>query len=422
MDALKFIHAADLHLGRPFSGLKAVDDELGKLCCDAGYQAWDRIVGLACERRVHFVTLGGDTFDGTYPTVRSRVAFTRGIERLHDEGIPAYMVLGNHDPLSGFPERLQSLPGLHIFGPQAEGRKIEFLEITEGAVMYGASFEQAEVRENLVHGLQRDSGIGLAIGLLHANVNGLGGHKNYAPCTLEQLLGTGMDAWCLGHVHAPQVLHTDPLVLYPGTSQGAHIGESGPKGCSLITLHCRGNREHEFIPLAPVHWQAIDLDATNLADEEDLLDEVARASRELATSNDHTKAMVVRINVRGSRSREASLYDTAEVHQLVGEVLSDASPRMFLESIHDERSAGFDLNALLEEESFLGEFLRLCASTSTSAEGRGDMLNALYGELAEKLSPRYISPETDPRRFKDDSEALGHCLDEVAGRVAALFL
>jgi len=422
MNTIKFIHAADLHLGRPFSGVKTVDAELRKLCCDAGYQAWDRMVELACEQRVHFVTLGGDTFDGTYPTVRSRVAFTRGIERLHDEGIPVFMVLGNHDPWGGFPERLQSLQGLHIFGTQAEGREIGFLEYTDGVVIYGVSFEKAEVRENLVQNLRRDAGIGMAIGLLHANVNGLGGHKNYAPCTLDDLLATGMDAWCLGHVHGRMVLREDPLVLYPGSSQGAHIGECGPKGCSVMTLHSRGDRQHQFIPLAPVQWHAIDLDASDLADEEDLLGEVAKASHELASSNDHAKAIVVRINLRGSRTRNAARYEAAEVHQLVADVLADTSSPMFLESIRDVRSIGIDLHTLMEEEGFLGEFLRLCASTAASSSGRDEMLDELYGELAGKLSPRYISPHTDPRRFKKDGDTFAHCLDEVAGRIASLFI
>lgn len=418
MDTLTFIHAADLHLGRPFSGLNILDAELGRLCCDAGYQAWESLVELACEQRVHFVTLGGDTFDGTYPTVRARVAFAKGIERLRDHGIPVFMVLGNHDPWSGFPERLQSLGGLHVFQPYPETREIDFAEITDGAAIYGVSFEKVDVRENLAQGLRRDPGIGMAIGLLHTNVNGLGGHKNYAPCTLDQLLAAGMDAWCLGHVHAHVVLKEDPLVLYPGTIQGAHIGESGPRGCSLITLGYRGDQQHRFIPLAPVRWHVLDIDASTLADEEDLLNEVARLFQELTSSDDQAGALVTRVHLKGCRPRDAARYDTPEVHQLVAEVLAELSLPVFLESLRDERSIGLDLDALQEEEGFLAEFVRLCASTAASSSGRDAMLDELYGELAGKFSPRYITPHLDPRRFKQDPDAFARCLDEVAARVA----
>ncbi len=63
MTTLKFIHAADIHLGRPFSGLRRSSPELGNLFLQAGYDAWDRIVTTAIDRGVDFLTLGGDVFD-----------------------------------------------------------------------------------------------------------------------------------------------------------------------------------------------------------------------------------------------------------------------------------------------------------------------------------------------------------------------
>jgi DNA repair exonuclease SbcCD nuclease subunit len=422
MDMAKFIHAADLHLGRPFSGLKAVNAELSQLCREAGYEAWDRIVELACEHRVDFVTLGGDTFDGVYPTVRARVAFKRGIERLCDEGIPAFMVLGNHDPMKSFPENLHSLKGLHLFGVHTESCGISFLEVTDGAVIYGASFEKTEVRKNLVHTFRRDPGIGMAIGLLHANVNGLGGHKNYAPCTLDDLVATGMDAWCLGHIHAGTVLHEDPLVLYSGTSQGAHLAECGAKGCYLITLNSRGKNQHQFIPVAPVRWHVLDLDVTEVVDEENLLELAAKASHELSSPNDRTSAVVARINLRGSRARTLPNVEGTEVQELIAELLADLSPPIFLESIRDVRATGIDLSVLLQEDGFLGEFLRLCKSTVPPSSERDAMLDQMYGELVGRVSPRYITQQIDPRRFQDDSEAFANCLNEIAGQISNQFL
>lgn len=422
MHKLRFIHTADLHLGRPFSGLKTLTSELKRLCCGAGYEAWDRIVQLACEQRVDFVTIGGDTFDNVYPTVRARVAFKLGIERLCDASIPAFMVLGNHDPLNGFPERLLSLEGLHIFGPAMESRAIGFLELTDGAVIYGASFDKSEVRENLVRTFRRDTGIGMAIGLLHANVNGLGGHKNYAPCTLDELIAAGMNAWCLGHVHAGGVLREDPLILYSGTSQGAYASECGPKGCYLITLDSRGECSHEFIPLAPVQWQLLDLDVADVTDEEGLVEAVVKACRDLAALNDRARAIVARIHLKGPRARSLTRFEDAEVRELVTDILADHSPPVFLESIRDLRSVNIELEALLQEDSFLGEFLRLCKASAASSSARDEILVQIHSELMGRVSPRYISAAIDPRRFKEDGDAFARCLDEVAGHIATLFV
>ena len=251
MTTLKFIHAADIHLGRPFSGLRRSSPELGNLFLQAGYDAWDRIVTTAIDRSVDFLTLGGDVFDAPNPTVRARVAFKKGVERLHDARIPIYLAVGNHDPLKSFPESLRTLPGLHLFGPNPEGMRFAGQEQTDGVMIFGAGFEKAVITDNLVRKFRRDPGVDLAIGVVHTNVAGTSGHENYSPCTLDDLKAAGMDIWCLGHVHSSEVLSQDPLILYPGTSQGAHINESGLRGCHLIVAQAGSAAVAEFIPLAP---------------------------------------------------------------------------------------------------------------------------------------------------------------------------
>ena len=56
----------------------------------------------------------------------------------------------------------------------------------------------------------------------------------YAPCTLEGLLSKNYDYWALGHVHRREILHENPWIVFPGNTQGRHINESGPRGCTLF--------------------------------------------------------------------------------------------------------------------------------------------------------------------------------------------
>ena len=207
------------------------------------------------------------------PTVRARVAFKNGLERLYDARIPVYLAVGNHDPLKSFPESLRTLPGLNLFGPNPEGMRFTGREQTDGVMIFGAGFEKAVITDNLVRKFRRDPGLDLAIGVVHTNVAGTSGHENYSPCTLDDLRAAGMDIWCLGHVHSSEVLSQDPLILYPGTSQGAHINESGLRGCHLIVAQAGSAAVAEFIPLAPVCWLKVDLDVTECHSAEDLLDE-----------------------------------------------------------------------------------------------------------------------------------------------------
>ena len=58
-----FIHAADLHLGCPFRGLRAVSPAVAEAVDRATYTALDRILDLAIESRAAFVLFAGDVYD-----------------------------------------------------------------------------------------------------------------------------------------------------------------------------------------------------------------------------------------------------------------------------------------------------------------------------------------------------------------------
>ncbi|MGB6068787.1 MAG: DNA repair exonuclease [Desulfomonilaceae bacterium] len=426
MTPLKFIHAADIHLGRPFSGLRRSSPELGNLFLQAGYDAWDRIVTTAIDRKVDFLTIGGDVFDGANPTVRARVAFKNGLERLYEAKVPVYLAVGNHDPLKSFPESLRTLPGLHLFGPSPEGMRLAAMELTDGVMIFGASFEKAVTTDNLVSKFRRDPGVDLAIGVVHANVAGRSGHENYAPCTQDDLRIAGMDIWCLGHVHSCEILSQEPLILYPGTSQGAHINESGPCGCYLVTADSVGAAA-QFVPLAPVYWLNIDLDVADSQNSEDLVEaaEAACSSTTFSFSDgDSVRALVVRLNLTGEGGPQdlRMVYKDAEFFEVLCERLAMLPIPVFIESIRDSTRSLTDMEALRNEEGFLGDFLNLCRRSLEDLAMRDTLLVGVQAELSKKLLRRYIVPQLDLEAMKDDPQALATLVDEAAELVARMFM
>jgi DNA repair protein SbcD/Mre11 len=78
------------------------------------------------------------------------------------------------------------------------------------------------------------------IGILHTSLTGRDGHDVYAPCSLEDLLRVGYQYWALGHIHAREIVHADPPVVFPGNLQGRHARETGPKGATLVTVDNHG--------------------------------------------------------------------------------------------------------------------------------------------------------------------------------------
>jgi len=86
-------------------------------------------------------------------------------------------------------------------------------------------------------------------------------NRNYVPCSLQDLKNKkGIDYWALGHIHEKDILNEEnPAVVYPGTPQGRHVGETGIKGCHLVTVDENKELEISFLPASPVVWLEQDL-------------------------------------------------------------------------------------------------------------------------------------------------------------------
>lgn len=424
MSPIKFIHAADIHLGRPFSGLRTSRPALGDLCLRAGYVAWQRIVRIAIDERADFVTLGGDVFHGPNPPLRARLAFKEGVEALQEAGIPMFMALGNHDPLDSFPENLRQAPGLHIFGPEPSGVSPDRPGLRGTVKVYGASFPTPVVKENLARSFRREPGVTLAIGLLHANVSGMTGHDDYAPCSLHDLRAAGMDVWCLGHVHRHGVLCRDPLALYAGASQPASVNEAGMGGCSVVSIEPNSQPVERFAAVAPVVWDRLELDASDLETDVDLVRNAEQACIGLLNDHEHAEALVVRINLVGQRdSRKYSSPDEMEEFgQALSERLEKLSRPVFLESLRDRTRMALDLDGLAEEKGALGRFLRLSGSAVSDPDLAEDLLRDLEVELSKRQWKRHLAPDLDPQRWRDDPHAFEEILVETQRVAARMFL
>jgi exonuclease SbcD len=106
---IKFLHAADLHLGvrsyeRWLEGRPARLDEF--------LAALDWAVDLALEEEVHFVVIAGDVYDKYSTTPLVQREWARRVARMRRAGLPLVVVLGNHDR----PRRLPAVSGQAVFG------------------------------------------------------------------------------------------------------------------------------------------------------------------------------------------------------------------------------------------------------------------------------------------------------------------
>jgi DNA repair exonuclease SbcCD nuclease subunit len=265
-----FVHAADLHLDTPFTGIGRVVPEIQDALRDASLEAFDALVELAIAREAVCLLLAGDTYDGPERGVRAQLRFRRGLERLTAAGVQVFAVHGNHDPLEGWSAIGGTWPpGVTFFDSarvgsvpvQRDGRRL--------ATIHGISYARRNITENLALRFRRGSEPGLHIGLLHSNVGADPDHAPYSPCHVEDLRRAGMDYWALGHLHQRHVLHArDPWIVYPGNPQGRSPkpSECGPKGAIVVDVEHGAVRGIEFAPLDCVRFLCIEVDISGIGD------------------------------------------------------------------------------------------------------------------------------------------------------------
>ena len=90
---MKFLHLADLHIGKRVHGFSMLEDQAHILC---------QIHSMALEHQVDAVLIAGDLYDKTIPVCEAVGLFDSFLTSLHDSGIAVLAISGNHDS----PERL----------------------------------------------------------------------------------------------------------------------------------------------------------------------------------------------------------------------------------------------------------------------------------------------------------------------------
>jgi DNA repair exonuclease SbcCD nuclease subunit len=156
------------------------------------------------------------------------------------------------------------------------------------ALVHGISYWRRDVRENLSLRFSASGGGGIEVGVLHCNVVGTAeAHDDYSPCSLEDLLGGGLDYWALGHIHSRTVLsghpHGDePWVVYPGNLQARSpkTSERGAKGAVVVDVHDGRVGGLEFVACDRVRYVAAEVDVTLLSSLDGVRDALVDMARD----------------------------------------------------------------------------------------------------------------------------------------------
>jgi exonuclease SbcD len=355
-----FIHAADLHLDTPFSGLAKVDPSVRDALVEASLEAFDNLIRVAVDRRVQFVILAGDVYDGAERGVRAQLRFRQGVQRLSDAGIFTFIAAGNHDPVGEGWQAIGSWPDRVFTFPSGGVQSIEVPD-QRGAVIatvHGISYETKACTENLALRFRPPTTPGLHVGVLHANVGSNADHAPYSPCSVADLVAGGMHYWALGHVHLRSELSRQPFVEYPGNLQGRSLkpAELGAKGALLVSFEGTHVLQPEFVELDCARFERVSIDIAAAADIHELSELLSAAVNERAMSAGG-RTLIVRCEAEGRGSTHGVLRSRDRLTELLASLRDEfpfATRRVWIDSIVDHTRPDIDVDALRQRQDFVG--------------------------------------------------------------------
>ena len=85
---MKFLHLADLHIGKIVNGFSMVGEQR---------HAFDQILGMVEADRPDAVVIAGDVYDRSVPGVEAICLFDEFLWRLAEAEVAVLLIAGNHD-------------------------------------------------------------------------------------------------------------------------------------------------------------------------------------------------------------------------------------------------------------------------------------------------------------------------------------
>lgn len=404
------LHLADLHVGMenygrvdPATGLHSrLKDYLDRL---------DEAIAFGLENSVDLVLIAGDVYKNRTPNPTHQREFARRIHRMRREGLPVYILVGNHDvsPAAGRAHAIEIFDTLAVEGVTiADRARVDMVETKSGPVQIMAmpwvTRHGLLTKEELTRASMLDIEMMLlgrveqflhtraeeldptipAVLTLHGTIDGatvgierqiMLGRDLVLPKSVVAL--PNIDYVALGHVHKHQLLANHPPVVYSGSIERIDFGEEHEdKGCVLVELE-KGNTRWQFHKLAARPFVTINVDVRNTSEPQARIAD-AIGKHELTDA-------VVRVLVEASAEQAAQLR-AAEIQQLLDEAKPFHVATIKIDVERGNRSRlGTDSQELLEgltPRRALELYLR---SKNTSEERIEQLLAAADELLAEQV-------------------------------------
>jgi DNA repair exonuclease SbcCD nuclease subunit len=345
--------------------------------------------------------VAGDVYDGEWRDTSIGLFFNRQVSRLIREGIRVYTVRGNHDAASVVTKSVRLPEGVYEFSSRSTDTVLlDDLKVA----LSGRSFPDRAVPENYAASYPPARLGWFNIGVLHTSCDGRPGHDSYAPCSLDDLVSKGYQYWALGHVHAFELLHSDPHIIYPGNLQGRGVHECGAKGAVLVKVD--GDEVSvERIIVDRARWFDLAIDLHAMSHFSEIYDRLGILIQPLvmdAEADGESRLLLVRIRLQGSTNLHATLHASKEdLRDELQSTLQHYGQEIWLEQLRIETAEPVQIEAQagLSTDAF---DLRSTLDTIVSTGVLETEAKQLAADIVRKL-PAGASEETIFGEFNVES-------------------
>jgi DNA repair exonuclease SbcCD nuclease subunit len=450
---LRFLHAADARLDQAIGETPKLPPRLASIVQDATRAAFDRFIALAIEHEVDFVLLAGNTFVEDDQSLAARMSLLEGFEQLERANIRALILPGVLDP----PEAWKRIPDLSenvaLLEPGPKGilpiKRDDRVVARVGTELFFPARKKARrLRDELRSATQRPVTFKIAAlnagdvvddaallgewspgpesGLTPPTTDVPADRRDRAQETTEaDRRRHSVDYVALGCGMARRtVTRRSGIVHDPGPLQGRGPDQSGPHGCTLVTVEPDGTVRCDFLPTASVRWEkySVQVPAPAPLDRGELLAKCREPLDRLRTEACEN-AWIFHWVFRGSRSAIEPLEDDGFRRQLRQD-LTDATTvpngensihQIVLEPDRDSTECPESVDPL---EADLLETLLVCGDKSPDVFRQSlDELRSTDANWADTLGG--LLSGLDEQAIRANADRIGHELFRAGAPGAA---
>lgn len=271
--ALRLLHAADVLLGAPLSGIGTMPRDSVDLAAQATLIAWERLIDAAVTHDVDALLLTGNTFDAEAASLDADVALRQGCEKLAEKQVPLFVTPGALDPLSAWDE-LPALPDNLTAFRSMRGDAVELTDRGRTtAVIQPIGPWSESVREASPGGAaSRPFSIGLWWDSEHDETR-----------SAANLLAPTLDVVCCREASSTSGwLKPESRVLRQASPQGMTSTQTGARGATLIEVDAQRKITTRQLTLAPVRRERLSARVDTVRHRDDLCDQMLVSLEDLA--------------------------------------------------------------------------------------------------------------------------------------------